>query len=72
MFHLISTSWLAGTNEIGDAWERMHHVALHEAQTATNFQQHRAEDEALARAELRRRAHDEGASGAGPNLRRAA
>lgn len=65
MFHLISASWLAGTNEIGNDWERIHHVALHEARTATNHQRHRAEDEALARAELRRRAHASVAPGSG-------
>ncbi len=65
MFHLISTSWLAGDDEIGEAWERMHHVALHEAQTATNHHQHRADDEALARAERRRRAHHSMAGGPG-------
>lgn len=54
MFHLISSAWLAGTNDRGEGRDRMDHLALHEARIATDFRQHRADDAALARSQEQR------------------
>lgn len=54
MFHLTSAGWLAGTLSSEDRG-RIDHVALHEARIATDHRQHRADDEALARSQERRR-----------------